>query len=116
MNNKLLKIMSLTLGITTILSGCGVKKNDSLANEMKEYQSQNKSIHINIDAKASNSDKPDITWGELDQLNWYENLREDMDDQFGVISFDKNSKNGIIFIDTQGNWAGNNTLYNAFQN
>lgn len=116
MNNKLLKIVSLTLGMTTILSGCGVKKNDSLANEMKSYQSQNKSIHINIDAKVSNSDKPDITWGELDQLNSYENLREDMDDQFGVISFDKNSKNGIIFIDTQGNWAGNNTLYNAFQN
>jgi hypothetical protein len=95
------------------LSGCG---SDSFQNEILGYQSQNESIHITMDVETNLSSKNDITWAELDQLSSFKTLRKTVDDTLQVIKFDTSSKNGCIFINTDGDWDGNNTLYNAFQN
>lgn len=55
-------------------------------------------------------------WVQLDQLSTYPEFRRAMDDALFITNFGDNSKNGILYVDLEGNHAGNNTLYNAFAN
>lgn len=55
-------------------------------------------------------------WVQLDQLSTYPEFRRAMDDALFITNFGDNSKNGILYVDLEGNHEGNNTLYNAFAN
>lgn len=96
---------------TTALSGCS-----SLSNEMITAMNNKTDIYISVEGEPSTAEKAELTWIELDQLTSHKALRKIWDDKLNIIKFDNNSKNGPIYVDTEGNWAGNNTLYNAFQN
>lgn len=109
---KRLKI-SLFCLLAITLTGCG---SDALQQEMLSVQAGNNSIKITSSAQANTVERNDITWGELDQLNSYKNIRKIWDDKLHIVKFDNSSKNGVLFIELDGSWSGNNTLYNAFQN
>lgn len=100
-----------TISLTLMLSGCS-----SLKKEMQTAMQNNTDIHLSVEQSSSDVTRGSIEWIELDQLSNHKNIRKVWDDKLNIIRFDANSKNGCIFVDTDGNWAGNNTMYNAFQN
>ena len=83
---------------------------------MKEAMDNNKEIVLSVAEQPSNIVKKELTWIELDQLQSFKNLRRGWDDALNIIKFDNSSKNGVLFVELDGSWSGNNTLYNAFQN
>lgn len=113
MKGKLTKLAAIALAISTTLSGCG---SDALQKEMLDVQSKGNSIKITSNGEVSTNQREDITWGELDQLTTFKDIRKVWDDKMQVVRFDTSSKNGVMYIDLDGDWTGNNTLYNAFQN
>ena len=107
-------IAGITLvAMTTCMTGCG---KDALQQEMLSAQSNNQSIKIASVGDVNTNARDDITWGELDQLTTFDDIRHTWDDKMQIVKFDNSSKNGVLYIDLDGNWTGNNTLYNAFQN
>lgn len=106
------KLLVLGISIITIfnLVGCS-----SLKDEMLEAMNNNQEIKLSVDGTVSNGQNT-YEWVELDQLNTFKNIRSTWDDKFQTIIFDIGSKNGVLFVDLNGNWAGNNILYNVFQN
>lgn len=101
----------LTMSLSLLLSGCS-----SLTTEMQEAMDNNQDIELSIAENSNDITRNYYEWTELDQLKTFDSIRDTWDDVLQITKFDINSKNGCIFIDTNSNWAGNNTLYNAFQN
>lgn len=94
------------------LTGCS-----SLKNEMIEAMNNHVgNINMTVAENSYDTERAKFDWIELDQLNTHRTLRQTWDDTLNVIRFDVSSKNGPIFVDTTGNWSGNNTLYSVFQN
>jgi hypothetical protein len=98
-------------GMSTCITGCS-----SLKTEISEAVSSNKDIKLSVNAETGTSQKAAVDWVELDQLKTYKNLRNTWDDKFQIVNFDVSSKNGVLYVDTEGNWSSNNTLYNVFRN
>ena len=108
------KILGLVLSIALIsssLTGC-----TSLKNEMIVAMNNNQDIQISVDGETYTHERNAVDWVELDQLTTFKDIRKVWDDKFQIVKFDIGSKNGVLYVDTDGNWAGNNTLYNVFQN
>lgn len=110
MNNKIIVTLLAISTAVISLTGCS-----PLKAEMQEAMKNNQEIKLSVSGNI-NKDVNKLTWIELDQLETYSNIRDTWDDELQVIKFDNNSKNGMLFVDLNGNWAGNNTMYNAFQN
>lgn len=109
MKTKLIIGTIATLSIMSCLTGCGLKS------EMKTAMANNQSIKLSVEGEVPDDNEP-ITWVELDQLNTFPEIRNTWEDKLQVIIFDNGSKNGMVYVDTQGNWAGNNVIFNVFQN
>jgi len=107
-------VISLGLMIVMVISslaGCS-----TLKNEMLDAMNKKENIHMSVANVGEDKDTEDVQWIELDQLTSYPDIRNKFDDAFNTTRFDKSSKNGCIYVDTDGNWCGNSTLYNAFMN
>lgn len=98
--------------ITASLTSCESKE----GNQLTSYMANNKDIQLSISEKAFTGDRDELTWVELDQLKTYDSIRNKVDDSLNVIKFEQGSKNGVLFIDTNNNWCGNNSLMAAFAN
>lgn len=109
-SRQLFLIVAIVLGLAS-LTGCS-----SLKKEMKSAMANNQEIKLSVAGAEEQVERNAMDWVELDQLSSYKNIRKVWDDKLNIIKFDLGSKNGTIFVDTEGNWAGNNVLYNAFQN
>ena len=107
--NRILSV-ALTILICIALVGCG--QDSELLTAMKE----NKDIIITVDGSTDKKEKEEYNWTELDQLSNYKQLRKEWDSILGTTIFDMGSKNGVLYVDLNGNWTGNNTLYNVFKN
>lgn len=106
------KRLALIVLVCLTLTGCS-----SLKKEMITAMNSNTDIVLSVETDGKEQPiRKDLEWVELDQLTTFKDLRNSWDDTLNVIRFDTNSKNGSIFVDTNGNWCGNNTLYNVFQN
>lgn len=113
MKRRIISSIIITALLASSLTGCG---KDALQSEIKDFQSNSQSIHISLDAECDTESRNSIEWIELDQLNSFRDIRKIWDDELQIVKFDNNSKNGVLYVDLDGNWAGNNTLYNVFQN
>lgn len=111
MHKKLLLLSLAISALTLNLTGCS-----ALKDEMTEAMSQNQEIKLSVNAEANTINNKKFNWVELDKLTTFKEIRNTWDDKLNIVKFDSGSKNGAIFIDTEGNWQGNNTLYNIFQN
>ena len=96
--------------MSTLLTAC-----NSEAKALVEQMNSGADCTITITGTASSESEP-LEWIELDQLQTHSSLRRNFDDAFGIVRFDVGSKNGVMYSDLDGNWTGNNTLYNAFKN
>jgi hypothetical protein len=113
-HNKLKKILLTGLAITgmsTCITGCS-----SLKSEITTAVANNQDIKLSVEGETGTSQKAAVDWVELDQLKTYKSLRSVWDDKFQIVNFDVSSKNGVLYVDTDGNWSSNNTMYNVFRN
>lgn len=110
MKNRIaIKLILATLLVTS-LTGCSSTKK-----EMLQSMQNNQSIKISTEEPVL-VDKEKLDWIELDQLQTHKSLRNTWDDTLNIVKFDRGSKNGVLFVDLNGNWTGNNTMLNVFRN
>ena len=109
------KVLSLIVISTIILNGCG-KVVDEFKEELDTARANKTKIAISFNEGLERVDRESNEWIELDQLKNREAIRETIDKEVGTVKFDRNSKNGILYVDSELNWTGNNTMYNAFMN
>ena len=96
------------------LHGCSDK--ETLGDQVNKMMQDEKDIELSVEEETYKGDKEELTWRELDQLNNFDSIRDYWDYSLSIVKFDRDSKNGVIFIDENGNWTGNNTLFNSFKN
>lgn len=104
------------LGIALILSVSMLTGCSSLATGMQQAMSEGLEPVLSISDVPSDKEKNGLTWVELDQLTTFKSIRRTWDNEFGVYKFDLGSKNGMLYVTSDGSWSGNTTLYDAFQN
>lgn len=100
--------------IASQLMGCA----SASSKEFLDLLNKGEAIEIEVAVPESIEEgtEKDLEWVQLDQLSTYPEFRRAMDDALFITNFGDNSKNGILYVDLEGNHEGNNTLYNAFMN
>ena len=110
-----LKTISFTLStfiLLASLTGCASKTGEGIREAITNQQD----IALSVQAEINPITFENYSWVELDQLTTLQNFRKKVDETLGIMNFGSNSKNGVIYISTDGYWTGNNTLFNAFSN
>ena len=102
------------LMLTSQLTGCSTTNAAETMNMLKA----NETIEINIPEPENIEEGKEISynWIELAYLDSYESLRNTMDDVLYIIKMADNGKNGVIYVDSEGNHSNNTTLQDAFNN
>lgn len=114
---KVRKICVSTLTMLIIASQlCGCAS--STQKEMLNMYNNNQSITIELAEPISQEQGTEVhvEWTELAALNNYEAFRMTVDDALGITAQGENGKNGVLYVDLQGNHTNNSTLFNAFAN
>ena len=113
--NKKVMIPLIASGIiASQLMGCA----SASSKEFLDLLNKGEAIEIEVAVPESIEEgtEKDLEWVQLDQLSTYPEFRRAMDDALFITNFGEDSKNGILYVDLEGNHEGNNTLYNAFMN
>lgn len=108
------KITSITMAIlVSQLMGCAAASQS----EMLQKINNGDQIQIEIDTPSNQEQgaEQSLDWLPLDQLNTNPELRKAIDELFKIVQ-ESDSKNGVFYVDLEGNQNGNNTLYNTFVN
>ena len=102
------------LMLTSQLTGCSTTNAAETMNMLKA----NETIEINIPEPENIEEGKEISynWIELAYLDSYSELRSTMDDALYIIPMADNGKNGVIYVDSEGNHTNNATLQDAFNN
>ena len=115
MNVRKITIPTITLLIiASQLMGCA----SATQKEMLEMYNNNQSVTIEI-AEPINQEQGTevhIDWEELAYLDSYEAFRMSIDDAIGITTHGDAGKNGVLYVDLDGNHTNNSTLYYAFAN
>lgn len=115
MRVRKITISTLTLLIiASQLMGCA----SATQKEMLEMYNNNQSVTIEI-AEPINQEQGTevhIDWEELAYLDSYEAFRMSIDDAIGITTHGDAGKNGVLYVDLDGNHTNNSTLYYAFAN
>lgn len=109
------KIASVILVIAAMgtMTGCD---NGKTKEAIESAMDEKTDIKLTETNGVSTNTRGVLNWKQLDQLTTFSELRELMEDELKIIKFGAGSKNGSIYVDPEGNWTGNSTLYYAFQN
>lgn len=114
MKIKKLIIPTLTLAImVSAMSGCSC----SNQSELHKMIERGDSITIEVvepDFEEQGTETT-ITWTELAKLTTYSEFRTAFENAFGITT-EGALKNGVVYVDAEGNQTNNSTLYNAFMN
>lgn len=86
--------------------------------EMLQMINQGDAIEIEVAVPLNQEQGTEKTveWTQLDQLTSQPELRSSMENIFKIVAFGDNSKNGVLYVNLDGEQDGNNTLYNVFAN
>ena len=86
--------------------------------EMLQMINQGDAIEIEVAVPLNQEQGTEKTveWIQLDQLTSQPELRSSMENIFKIVAFGDNSKNGVFYVNLDGEQDGNNTLYNVFAN
>lgn len=86
--------------------------------EMLNMYNNNQSITIEIAEPISQEQGTEVQfeWLELASLDTYTNFRMDVDDTLNITAHGNNGKNGVLYVDLEGNQTNNSTLMYAFMN
>ena len=119
MNEKFMHLKKLilpTISILVITSQiCGCASVNS--KEAMDMIRNNESIEITVAEPISVEQGKEVVipWTELAYLETYEELRKEIDDILYIIPM-QDGKNGVIYVDEEGNHSNNTTLKDAFNN
>lgn len=114
MDVKRIVIPTLTLAIiASQLMGCASVSKSELLTLLE--QGDNIEIEVASPINQEQGEEQTLDWIQLDQLQTIPELRKEMDDIFKIVPV-SNTKNGVFYVDLEGNQNGNNTLYNTFMN
>ena len=114
MNVKRIIIPTITMVvIASQLMGCAAVSKSELLTLLE--QGENIEIEVASPINEEQSEEQTLDWIQLDQLQTVPELRKEMDDIFKIVH-QSNTKNGVFYVDLEGNQNGNNTLYNTFMN
>ena len=114
MNVKKLIIPTITMVIiASQLMGCAAVSQSELLRMINAGDQ----IEIEVAVPINQEDGEEVTvdWTRLDQLLSQPELRKEMDDIYKIIA-QGDSKNGVFYVNLEGNQEGNNTLFNVFAN
>lgn len=120
MSGKFMKIKKVIIPTLTMLiiasqlCGCAATSQ----NEMLQMLERQESICIGIAEPISQEQGTEIPmeWTELASLTTYQDFRNQFDDTIGVTAHGTNGKNGVIYVDLEGNHTNNSTIRFAFAN
>lgn len=73
-------------------------------------------IEVAVPLNQEQGTEKTVEWTQLDQLTSQPELRSSMENIFKIVAFGDNSKNGVFYVNLDGEQDGNNTLYNVFAN
>lgn len=116
-SKKLYRIAVTGLTATSMavtLGACGGSQS-----EFVQMVNNSEAIEIEVATPSAEQEQGtaiQLDWTQLDQLQTQPTLRKEMDTLFKIVPYGDNSKNGVFYIDLEGNQNGNNTLYNTFAN
>ena len=114
MDVKRIIIPTLTLVIiASQLMGCAATSKSELLTLLE--QGDQIEIEIASPINQEQGEEQTLDWIQLDQLQTVPELRKQLDDIFKIVPV-ADTKNGVFYVDLEGNQNGNNTLYNAFMN
>lgn len=101
------------MAVIGMLMGCAAAN----SNQLLDMINRGEQIEIEVAVPINQEDGTETTvaWTQLDQLTSQPELRKAMDDIFKIIP-QGDSKNGVLYVNLEGNQDGNNTLYNVFTN
>ena len=114
MNVKRIIIPTITMVvIASQLMGCAAVSKSELLTLLE--QGENIEIEVASPINQEQGEEQTLDWIQLDQLQTVPELRKEIDDIFKIVH-QSNTKNGVFYVDLEGNQNGNNTLYNTFMN
>lgn len=114
MSVKKLIIPTLTLAIiASQLMGCAALSKSELLTLLE--QGDQIEIEVASPINQEQGEEQTLDWIQLDQLQTVPELRKQLDDIFKIVPV-SDTKNGVFYVDLDGNQNGNNTLYNTFMN
>ena len=114
MDVKRIMIPTLTLVIiASQLMGCAAASKSELLTLLE--QGDQIEIEVASPINQEQGEEQTLEWIQLDQLQTVPELRKEMDDIFKIVPV-ADTKNGVFYVDLEGNQNGNNTLYNTFMN
>lgn len=120
MSGKFMKVKRICISTLTLLviasqlTGCA----SSTQKEMLNMYNNNQSITIEIAEPISQEqgEQREYEWVELASLDTYSDFRMIVDDIMGITAHGTNGKNGVVYVDLEGNHTNNSTLRFAFAN
>ncbi len=122
MDKKFMNIKRIILPVMTVivltsqLMGCASVS----SNEMLEMLEQGESIEIEVAMPSyleeEQGTETELNWEELGYIDTYRDFRSVFDDTLFIHSAGETGKNGPAYIDLEGNWTNNSTLYYAMMN
>lgn len=99
--------------IASQLMGCAAASKSELLTLLE--QGDQIEIEVASPINQEQGEEQTLDWIQLDQLQTVSELRKEMDDIFKIVPV-ADTKNGVFYVDLEGNQNGNNTLYNTFMN
>lgn len=120
MSGKFMRVRKLVLSTFTVvmiasqLMGCSA----ATSGELMTMVQNNEEIEIEIAEPINNEqgvEVESITWEELASLKTNDTLRKGWDNTLSISAIE-NGKNGMLYVDAEGNQVNNNTLYVALHN
>ncbi len=120
MSGRFMKVKRLILPTLTLviiasqLMGCAATSQSELLKMLDTGQQIE--IEIATPVSEEQGEEKSIDWIELDRLITNDSFRKQLDDIMKIIPFGNGSKNGICYINLDGQQEGNNTLFNAMLN
>jgi len=120
MSGKFMKVKRIVIPTITMLiiasqlMGCAAAS----SKEMLAMLERQEAITIEVAEPISQEQGTQQTyeWVELASLDTYSDFRTTVDDILNITAHGNNGKNGILYIDLEGNHTNNSTMYFAFSN
>lgn len=113
-------IVCLAAGGTALLVYSQDMRNVFAATSSELLEMYNNNVEVEIEVAEPGGEEAgeevSVAWEQLAFLDTYKDMRSDMDDILDITRHGQGGKNGVLYIDLDGNQTNNSTLYNAFQN
>lgn len=120
MSGKFMKVKRIVIPTITMLIiasqmlGCAAAS----SKEMLAMLERQEAITIEVAEPISQEQGTEKTyeWVELASLDTYSDFRTTVDNVLNITAHGNNGKNGILYVDLEGNHTNNSTMYFAFAN